>query len=354
MSAGIRGPMAAAALVVLALAAAGSAPRVADADGGPRADGIAAGFGAIWTTSRNGLVRIAPGTRRITAEVPARIESMPTLTTGEGSIWMLTLHAVTRIDPQRNRADRPVRLQHSTVAFAVGAGALWVADYDDPVLRKLDPRTGRELASISGIGLHAEAMVATKSAIWVASIGPWRQNSHGEIKPVGPGSVARVDPRNNRVVARIPVGRGPGAIATGHGAVWVANSRGLRPEFSVTRIDTASNRVTATIRLRRALPFPAPAVPVAPLAAVAIGGAYAWILSPGRFLRGGIDTSGGTLFRIDSRSNHVVADRLRGSSLPDAIVPAHGSLWIGSPGNGYVLQVMPKTMRTTRTLIPFG
>lgn len=287
-------------------------------------------------------MRIDPRTGRIAGEVRVSIRTIPRLATGAGAIWMLTLHDVTRIDPLLGRAERPFHLRRPSVAFVAGAGALWIADYDDSVLHKLDPRTGQELASISGIGLHAEAMAATKSAIWVASIGPWTKNSHGEITPVGPGTVTRVDARTNRVVARVAVGRGPGAIATGNGAVWVANSRGLRPDFSVTRIDMGSNRVTTTVRLRQ------------PLAAVAVGGAYAWVLSPGKLVRGGLDTSGGTLFRIDSRTSHVVAHRLQGSSLPDAIIPARGSLWIGSPGNGYVLRVKPKTMRATRTLIPFG
>jgi hypothetical protein len=232
-------------------------------------------------------VRIDPRTGRIAGEVRVSIGTIPRLTTGAGAIWMLTLHDVTRIDPLLRRAERPFHLRRPSVAFAVGAGALWIADYDDSVLHKLDPRTGQELASISGIGIHAEAMAATKGAIWVASIGPWTKNSRGEITPVGPGTVTRVDARTNRVVARVAVGRGPGAIATGNGAVWVANSRGLRPAFSVTRIDMGSNRVTSTVRLR------------AQLSAVAVGGAYAWVLSPGKLVRGGgLDTSGGRFFAL--------------------------------------------------------
>jgi virginiamycin B lyase len=42
----------------------------------------------------------------------------------------------------------------------------------------------------------------------------------------------------------IPVGAGPEGIATGAGAVWVANLRG----GTVSRIDPATNQVVATIR----------------------------------------------------------------------------------------------------------
>ena len=58
--------------------------------------------------------------------------------------------------------------------------------------------------------------------------------------------VARIDPRTNRVVKRIRVGREPSAVAVGDDAVWVANTI----DRTVTKIDPATNRVTATIPLR--------------------------------------------------------------------------------------------------------
>jgi DNA-binding beta-propeller fold protein YncE len=217
-----------------------------------------------------------------------------------------------------------------------------VADYNDGILRRLDPRTGRLLATIKGVGLHVEAIVATPRAIWVASVGPWTKNSHGEITPVGDGLVTRIDPRSDRIVARIRVGRGPGTLTVGAGSIWVANFRGLRPDFSVSRIDPRSNRVAATIRLHRLL------------AGITAADGYVWVMNPGRLLRGGLDMSGGTLIRIDPRSDRVIARRLPGSSRPAAIAFARGKLWIGSPGNGYVLRVNPKTMTQTRIPIPFA
>lgn len=64
--------------------------------------------------------------------------------------------------------------------------------------------------------------------------------------------------------------------------------------------------------------------------------------------------SGGTLIRIDPRTGRVVARRLPGSARPAAITFAGGELWIGSPGNGYVLRVNPTTMQQTRIPIPFA
>ena len=128
-----------------------------------------------------------------------------------------------------------MRLPAPSSAVAAGAGALWVVDYDSGILRKLAARDGHQLAAIPGVGTHAEAVVATSGAVWVASIGPWVVDRHGAFSPTGAGVVTRVDPRTDRIVARIRVGRGPGALAVADGAVWVTSFRGLRPAFSVTR-----------------------------------------------------------------------------------------------------------------------
>ena len=58
-------------------------------------------------------------------------------------------------------------------------------------------------------------------------------------------TVTRVDPATNTVTATIPVGPQPQGIAVSPGAVWVANAGGP----SVSRIDPATNRVVATIRV---------------------------------------------------------------------------------------------------------
>jgi peptide/nickel transport system substrate-binding protein len=57
------------------------------------------------------------------------------------------------------------------------------------------------------------------------------------------GTVSRIDPRTNTVMATIRVGEGPDGIAVGHGVVWVSG------EFSeaIVRIDPASNRVVERI-----------------------------------------------------------------------------------------------------------
>jgi YVTN family beta-propeller protein len=56
--------------------------------------------------------------------------------------------------------------------------------------------------------------------------------------------VTRIDPSTNSTVA-IDVGRTPRGIAYGEGAVWVANSG----DGTVSRIDPNTNQVVATVRV---------------------------------------------------------------------------------------------------------
>ena len=62
---------------------------------------------------------------------------------------------------------------------------------------------------------------------------------------VQPNSVAAIDSHTDRVIAAVPVGSEPGAIAFGSGSLWVANAG----DKTVSRIDPAALRTTRTLTL---------------------------------------------------------------------------------------------------------
>jgi YVTN family beta-propeller protein len=62
---------------------------------------------------------------------------------------------------------------------------------------------------------------------------------------VVPNSVAVIDTTTNKLAAAVRVGRAPGPIAVGAGAVWVGNTG----ENTLTRIDAATRKVVRTIGL---------------------------------------------------------------------------------------------------------
>ena len=83
---------------------------------------------------------------------------------------------------------------------------------------------------------------------------------------VQPNSVAVIDVESNRVVAAVPVGTGPEAVAAHEGSVWVANVA----DGSVSQIDTSKRRVVANM------------TPDVDVEGLAVGGGSAWIADSGR------------------------------------------------------------------------
>jgi DNA-binding beta-propeller fold protein YncE len=76
----------------------------------------------------------------------------------------------------------------------------------------------------------------------------------------------QVDPDTNRIVRRIPVGRGAGGVAVGSGSIWVTGAI----DHSITRVDPSKGRVIATI--------PVAASPQA----VAVGDEGVWVVGDAR------------------------------------------------------------------------
>ena len=82
---------------------------------------------------------------------------------------------------------------------------------------------------------HSYAAMAGYGAIWITNTGPARSKEDG--------SVQRIDPKTNAVVATIAVRGQPRFLAVGEGAVWVLN----QTDGSVSRIDPNTNQVVATV-----------------------------------------------------------------------------------------------------------
>jgi YVTN family beta-propeller protein len=146
-------------------------------------------------------------------------------------VWVIGSADVVRIDPQTGGIVARIPIaQNATggppnpTAIAVGEGAVWVVSrrlafssirggQDSPVLRgtvsRIDPKTNAVVATIR-VGADPFGIAVGEGSVWVA-------NRRGF-------SISRIDPRTNEVVASIPIGNRPQGIAAGHGAVWVSVS----------------------------------------------------------------------------------------------------------------------------------
>ena len=115
-----------------------------------------------------------------------------------------------------------------------GAGSVWQTDYENDVLVRIDPVTGKVVTRIP-VAAAPEGVAVTEGSVWVA-------NEHN-------GAVQRIDPATNKVVATIPVGpiapNGPQIMTAGPGGVWV----GIQHTGENVRVDAATNKVGLRVPL---------------------------------------------------------------------------------------------------------
>lgn len=224
-------------------------------------------------------------------------------------------------------------------AVAVGDGAIWVATGAPPQaaegrLLRLDPRTGRQVASIP-VGWWPSRVAVGAGSVWVAdSIGDGsRLKNH--LRGLE-NAVTRIDPVTNRVLATITL-PGVESLVVADGAVWAATLSGGAE--LVNRIDPTSDRVVARIRLSGV---------AGPLA---VGGGRVWALTwfadPSEHAR---------VAEIDPRSNRVVGSVLVQQAGPlSNVVYRRGVLWVGMVNSGAPLALRGRVVRIdARTLHPLG
>jgi DNA-binding beta-propeller fold protein YncE len=150
---------------------------------------------------------------------------------GAGSLWAARGDgpAIVRIDPGSDRLLATIPFPGQPFGLAFGPSGLWVTDWLNDSLSLIDPIQNRVVTTRAGFGGGPAGLLVTADAVWVS-------DSQADL-------VLRVDPHSLGVLARIPVGRLPLAMAYFAGAVWVRNEKGS----SVARIDPATNQVVTRI-----------------------------------------------------------------------------------------------------------
>jgi YVTN family beta-propeller protein len=174
---------------------------------------IAAGSGAVWAVGRPGWVyRLDQDNGHV---LTRRTFGASRIATGDGQVWILDDHGdPARLDPDTGRALERINVGLSpsstgpwASSMAVGEGAVWLTAYDGDVVRA-DQRVGAWPRIDVEPGV--DSIAAGAGAVWAASSKR--------------GVVVRIDPKTNKVTARIKVGDTPRALAVGGGKVWIAVS----------------------------------------------------------------------------------------------------------------------------------
>jgi hypothetical protein len=166
------------------------------------------GFGSVWLVVADGrLLRIDPRTLRVTRsilEATTAIEgSEPKLAFDRSSVWISSPaeSTVARIDPMRGTIRK--RQLIGATGISAGADAVWVADNATAIWRFDGGRPQR-----IQVGMQPSDVAATSDSVWVADYGD--------------RTLVRLDPTSRRVRTRIKLRRQPVAVAAGRGLVAVA------------------------------------------------------------------------------------------------------------------------------------
>ena len=155
--------------------------------------------------------------------------------TGTSSLWVQVTRpsAVFRVDPAtRTVIGEPIPVtQERAIGLAFGEGAVWTTTFEDGMLARIDPGTGR--VDKVDVGVEPVGVVTADGLVWVANRGS--------------GTVSRVDPATMQPAGDpIAVGATPTWITSFAGSVWVSN----QVDGTVTRIDGATGEtIGAPIRI---------------------------------------------------------------------------------------------------------
>ena len=206
--------------------------------------------------------------------------------------------------------------------IAVGEGAVWVVDSQQPTISKFDPETARVVKTFVSPPRVLD-VAAGAGALWVANALPDGRRD----------SVSRIDLRTGTVTHTEKLPRTPergGWPSNGHpllvvgaGAVWAGNREG-----TISRIDARTGEVTATFDTyaRR----------------IAAGDAGVWVL--------GINLT--TITHIDPRTNRIGQSIELGTNAVTGLAVGAGSVW-ATTEEGRLIRVEPGP-RPIQQTIPVG
>ena len=231
---------------------------------------------------------------------------------GARRLSLIAADSVGAISPARDKISAVVPVGSAPSGMAAGEGAVWLTNYNDAAVSRIDPATH---------SVQTIPVASTPSAIAVGAGAVWVANTFR-------GTVSRIepDPTAYGIVQTIPVGNGPSGVAVGYGSVWVTNSS----DGTLSRIDAVSGNVAHTIRLGGGATD------------VAAGLDAVWVS----------DEANGRVLQINPYTNQV-SGMVNVGAGPTAITVGDGSVWVANSLDGTVSRINPQTNQILAT-IPVG
>lgn len=172
-----------------------------------------------------------------------------------------------KIDPSTNKVVARTKIGTGSCGLGYGAGSMWIEDTNTSTVSRVSVATGKRIAVKVGFTPY-DTTFAYGSA-WTTAftqgeleridpaqnrvVNRWKLDkatgavgAFGSVWATGSDGVIRVDPASHKVLARIPIQGGAGWTAASADAVWVTTATGI------ARIDPTSNAVVKSIPLEGA------------------------------------------------------------------------------------------------------
>ncbi|MEP7157812.1 MAG: ABC transporter substrate-binding protein [Chloroflexota bacterium] len=258
---------------------------------GMRPGGIAVGDGHAWVsnTGADSVSEIDLAARSVLVRIDVG-QAPKGIAVTEGSVWVANSgdRTVSRINTATGRVVDTVEVGNGPTAIAAAGSLLWVANATDSTVMFIVAGTGMVGQPI-GVPAAPIALVADESGLWVAS-------EDG-------ASVSHLDPVTGLArAAPIQLAGRPSALALDGDSVWVASDDG-----TLTRIERATNRVTATVLVGGSL------------ASVAVSGNTVWV-----------GDQDGYVSRLDAVSPSPPARHISAGSAVAALTVVDGHIWLAA------------------------
>jgi DNA-binding SARP family transcriptional activator/streptogramin lyase len=263
------------------------------------------------------------------------------------------------IDAKSGRVTRSYPVGRQPISLTVAGKAVWVANYEDQTVTRLDPTTGQSITI--AVGGHPTGIADSEGMVWV-----WTQE----------GLLVAVDPRYEsaghpvRLARAATAGVELGRVAAGGTSLWVTV-----PEASLLRVDSGHPEGRSTIvpdwgaegpivdhagRLWVAgsgsagYVFPIDARTGAVGSGIAVGGPIRdlafdgdtlWVLSGGPV----IEVPRPQLRAVDIHDQLIHATVDVGKN-PVAVAAAAGSVWVANRSDRTISRVDPSRGRVVETI----
>ena len=211
--------------------------------GGSSLIGVTTGFGAVWALDgvRSGtLLRIDPGTNRVSARIDVGTTGAYNVWAGAGSMWVAGDQAaeVVRIDPATNAVTAHIPVGDGPADMVFGVETAWVINHRDLGLFRIDARTNSSQLLGRIPGGAPERMVFAAGHLWITGRGT---------------DLLEVDPNTANVLRTVEIGAGGIDVVAAGDTIWVpsrnadVDARGFPTMEALRRVDARRGVVTQSL-----------------------------------------------------------------------------------------------------------